>query len=214
MKKRVFNLIIVDASGSMMVIREQAFSGMNETLQTIKLFDDQKPDMEQYVTLITFNSFGTKFHYDNAKGNVVVPLHERDYQVGGCTPLYDAIGEGVAKVNAQTKEGDSVLVTIITDGYENASREYNLQMVKNLIKKLEKQNWTFTFIGTDDLDVEGMASAMGIKETLCFSRDAEQTEAMFAEERECRTMFYGCCMSADAPSMPSGITKYFKKKHV
>ena len=152
MKKRVFNLIIVDESGSMHVIRKQAFSGMNETLQTIKAFAEQKQDIEQRVTLITFDSEHTKFHYNNADGLSVVPLREGDYQPGGCTPLYDAIGAGIAKVNAHTKEGDSVLVTIITDGYENASREYNLSMVKNLINKLKEQNWTFTFIGTDDLD--------------------------------------------------------------
>ena len=120
MKKRVFNLIIVDESGSMSSIRKQAFSGMNETLQTIKICAEQSPDMEQYVTLITFDSDHTKFHYDNADGLTVKPLKENDYQPGGCTPLYDAIGTGIAKVNAHVEEGDSVLVTIITDGYENS----------------------------------------------------------------------------------------------
>ena len=211
MKKRIFNLIIVDESGSMSVIQKQAFSGMNETLQTIKIVAEQKPDMEQHVTLITFDSNHTKFHYDNADGLAVVPLHERDYQPGGCTPLYDAIGAGIAKVNAQTKEGDSVLVTIITDGYENASREYNLKMVKNLINKLKEQNWTFTFIGTDDLDVEGMAASMGISESLSFSRDEIQTDAMFKEERQCRLSYY---KAVESPSTTSGLKKFFKKKHV
>ncbi|MBR3089845.1 MAG: VWA domain-containing protein [Prevotella sp.] len=211
MKKRVFNLIIVDESGSMHVIRKQAFSGMNETLQTIKAFAEQKQDIEQRVTLITFDSEHTKFHYNNADGLSVVPLREGDYQPGGCTPLYDAIGAGIAKVNAHTKEGDSVLVTIITDGYENASREYNLNMVKNLINKLKEQNWTFTFIGTDDLDVEGMAATMGISETLSFSRDEEQAEAMFKEERASRCCYYSRLAS---PKSSTGLGKFFKKKHV
>ena len=211
MKKRVFNLIIVDESGSMHVIRKQAFSGMNETLQTIKVFAEQKQDIEQRVTLITFDSDHTKFHYNNADGLSVVPLREGDYQPGGCTPLYDAIGTGIAKVNAHTKDGDSVLVTIITDGYENASREYNLGMVKNLIDKLKEQNWTFTFIGTDDLDVEGMAAKMGISETLSFSRDEEQAEAMFKEERASRCCFYN---QMAKPTSSSGLGKFFKKKHV
>lgn len=51
--KRVFNLIIVDESGSMYAIREQAFAGMNETLQTIRKMQEQYPDREQRVTLIT-----------------------------------------------------------------------------------------------------------------------------------------------------------------
>ena len=210
MKKRVFNLIIVDESGSMSSIRQQAFSGMNETLQTIKICAEKNPDMEQYVTLITFDSDHTRFHYDNAKGTSVVPLKESDYRPGGCTPLYDAIGTGIAKVNAQTQEGDSVLVTIITDGYENASREYNLKMVKNLIDKLTAQNWTFAFIGTDDLDVEGMAASMGISHTLSFARNEKQAKAMFKEECESRMCYYDQLLV-----QPDGADiTYFKKKHV
>ena len=210
MKKRVFNLIIVDESGSMCAIRQQAFSGMNETLQTIKICAEQNPDLEQYVTLITFDSNHTNFHYNNAEGTTVVPLKESDYRPGGCTPLYDAIGSGIAKVNAQTQDGDSVLVTIITDGYENASREYDLKMVKNLVEKLTEQHWTFTFIGTDDLDVEGMASSMGIRHTLSFARNEEQADAMFKEERECRMCFYNEMIE---PTASADVT-YFKKKHV
>ena len=210
MKKRVFNLIIVDESGSMSSIRQQAFSGMNETLQTIKICAEKNPDMEQYVTLITFDSDHTRFHYDNAKGTTVVPLKESDYRPGGCTPLYDAIGAGIAKVNAQTQEGDSVLVTIITDGYENASREYDLKMVKNLIDKLTAQNWTFAFIGTDDLDVEGMAASMGISHTLSFARNEKQAKAMFKEECESRMCYYDQLLV-----QPDGADiTYFKKKHV
>ena len=208
MKKRVFNLIIVDESGSMCSIREEAFSGMNETLQAIKIVAEQKPEMEQRVTLITFDSNHTKFLYDNAEGLAVVPLNERDYQPGACTPLYDAIGAGISKVNAHTQDGDSVLVTIITDGYENASKEYNLKMVKNLINKLKGQNWTFTFIGTDDLDVEGMAATMGIRNILSFSRDKKQTKAMFEEEKRCRLCYYEDVQN-NSPKM-----HFFRKKHV
>ena len=224
MKTKVFNLIIVDESGSMSSIRREAFSGMNETLQTINSFAKEKPEIEQRVTLITFDSNHTKFHYDNAEGNAVVPLNERDYQPGGCTPLYDAIGLGIAKVNALVGENDSVLVTIITDGYENSSREYTLEMVKNLIEKLKKQRWTFTFIGTDDLDVEGMAQSMGIHNTLSFGRDSKQTIAMFAEERASREKFYArrreemrCrfSMGSSAPSTKNiDDEEFFDKKHV
>ena len=211
MKKRVFNLIIVDESGSMSSIQQQAFSGMNETLQTIRIVAEKHPDMEQRVTLITFDSNHTKFHYDNAEGKAVVPLNKGDYQPGGCTPLYDAVGMGISKVNAHTTEGDSVLVTIITDGYENDSKEYNLQMVRNLIDKLKKQGWTFAFIGTDDLDVEGMASSMGIQDTLSFSRDEEQTHAMFAEVSACRMDYYESL--AEETPRPKGAS-FFRKKHV
>ena len=63
--KRVHNLIIVDESGSMEVIRKQAFVGMNETLQTVRKMQEKFPDQEQFVTLLTFDSSHTTWHYDN-----------------------------------------------------------------------------------------------------------------------------------------------------
>ena len=63
--KRVHNLIIVDESGSMEIIRKQAFVGMNETLETVRKMQEKFPDMEQKVTLITFDSEHTKRHYDD-----------------------------------------------------------------------------------------------------------------------------------------------------
>ena len=218
MKATIHNLIIVDESGSMSIIRQQAFAGMNETLQTIKTMAEQDPDMDQRVTLLTFDSDHTRFHYHNAEGTAVVPLQSKDYNPGGATPLYDAIGQGIAKVNALVKEGDTVLTTIITDGEENCSREYSLKMVKNLIDKLKKQGWTFTLIGTDDLDVEGMAGGMGIRHSMAFARNEEQACKMFEEERKSRRKFYDrvkCYMAA--PTSENVLNEdedFFDKKHV
>ena len=155
--KRVFNLIVVDESGSMCVIEKQALAGLNETIQTVKKVQDAHPDMEQHITIMTFDSGHKTFKYDNVKADNVNTLSARDYNPRGGTPLYDAIGISIAKLNAQTSEKDNVLVTIITDGEENCSEEYNLHMVKTLISKMKKQGWTFTLIGTDNLDVEVMA---------------------------------------------------------
>ena len=155
--KRVFNLLVVDESGSMSIIRRQALVGINETLATIQKMQKAHADLEQRVTLITFDSTHTNVFYDNVRASNANPLKAKDYNPCGATPLYDAIGMGIAKINALTTEDDSVLVTIITDGEENCSEEYSLKMIKNLIEKLKKQNWTFTFIGTDDLDVENIA---------------------------------------------------------
>ena len=181
--KRVFNLIIVDESGSMSVIEKQALMGLNETLETVKKMQQLHPDMEQRVTLITFDSSHKRYVFDNVPASVTQKLTRREYRPSGATPLYDAIGLGISKLNAQTSADDNVLVTIITDGEENCSEEYNLQMVKILIEKLKKQNWTFTLIGTDNLDVEGMAGAMAIDNHLEFKEDEAGTKEMFAFER-------------------------------
>ena len=60
--ERIHNLIIVDESGSMEVIRKQAFAGMNETLQTIRKMQEKFPEQEQFVTLLTFDSGHTTWH--------------------------------------------------------------------------------------------------------------------------------------------------------
>lgn len=190
--KRVFNLLVVDESGSMSIIRRQALVGINETLATIQKMQKAHADLEQRVTLITFDSTHTNVFYDNVRASNANPLKAKDYNPCGATPLYDAIGMGIAKINALTTEDDSVLVTIITDGEENCSEEYSLKMIKNLIEKLKKQNWTFTFIGTNDLDVENIALDMGIDNHLQFSEDEAGTKKMFARENRARERYNKC----------------------
>ena len=203
--KRIHNLIIVDESGSMSVIRKQAFTGMNETLQTVRQMQKKYPDQVQFVTLLTFDSGHTTWHYDNASALKTKDLSWKAYNPGGGTPLYDAIGKGISKVNAQIEEGDHVLVTIITDGEENSSEEWTLKMIRTMIEKLKKQNWTFTLIGTDNLDVETMAQSFAIDEHMEFQQDEEGTKAMFARERRSRER-YNCCL-AESATMPKG--KFF-----
>lgn len=200
--KRVFNMIIVDESGSMCVIERQALAGMNETIDTVKKMQKMHKDMEQRISLLTFDSGHKTFKYDNVKAESVHRLGCKDYNPCGGTPLYDAIGTAISKLNAQTTERDNVLVTIITDGEENCSQEYNLKMVKTLIDKMKKQGWTFTLIGTDNLDVEGMAGKMCIDNHLAFTQDDRGTREMFARENRAR-MRFNACVSMNC-AMPEG----------
>ena len=197
--KRVFNMIIVDESGSMCVIKPQALAGINETIDTVKKMQKMHPEMEQRISLLTFDSCHKTFKYDNVRAESAHRLGIKDYNPGGGTPLYDAIGIAISKLNAQTSEHDNVLVTIITDGEENSSMEYNLRMIKTLISKMKKQGWTFTLIGTDNLDVEGMAGSMNIDNHLAFTQDAKGTKEMFARESRARMRYneslsMGCAM--------------------
>ena len=200
--KRVFNLIIVDESGSMSIIRKQAFAGMNETLQTVRQMQEKFPDQEQRVSLVTFDTSHTTWHYDNTPSSDTKNLDWKAYNPGGGTPLYDAMGSAIAKVIAQIEDGDNVLVTVITDGEENSSQEWTLKMVRTMIEKLKKQNWTFTLIGTDNLDVETMAQSFAIEEHMEFQQTEAGTRAMFARERRSRER-YNCCVAEDA-AMPTG----------
>lgn len=200
--KRIFNLIIVDESGSMSIIRKQAFAGMNETLQTVRQMQEKYPDQEQRVTLVTFDSGHTTWHYNDIPAQQTTNLSWNAYNPSGGTPLYDVMGSAISKVNAQVSEGDNVLVTVITDGEENSSQEWTLTMIRTMIEKLKKQHWTFTFIGTDNLDVEAMARSFAIDEHLEFHQDVEGTQKMFERERRSRER-YCCCLSMNE-EMPVG----------
>lgn len=206
-KKRVYNLIIVDESGSMSIIRNEALAGLNETIETCQKMQEMHPEMEQRITLISFDSGHFKVHFDNESAMKACKLTVEDYRPNAATPLYDAIGKGIAKLNAQTEAGENVLVTIITDGEENCSQEYNLKMVKTLIEKQKAMGWTFTLIGTDNLDVEGMAGALSIDNHLEFTEDAKSTKVMFAKERKARARFMAC--AANGEVMEKG--DYFKE---
>ena len=190
--KRVFNLIVVDESGSMSIIRQQAFAGMNETLQTVREMQKKFPDQEQRVTLVTFDSDHTMWHYDNEPAADTRNLDWNAYRPSAATPLYDAMGKAISKVMAQTEGGDNVLVTVITDGEENSSQEWTLKMIRSMVEKLKQQHWTFTLIGTDNLDVETMAQSFAIDEHLKFHQDMAGTKAMFARERRSRERYNSC----------------------
>lgn len=201
--KRVYNLIVVDESGSMCVIEKQALAGLNETIETVKKIQEAHPEMEQHISLMTFDSGHQRYIYDDVLADKAHTLTPKDYNPGGATPLYDAVGNAISKLNAKTSDDDHVLMTIITDGEENCSTEFTLSMIKTLIDKMKKQNWTISFIGTDNLDVESMAREMNIDNHLTFTEDAEGTEEMFRKERHSRMCFMddmamGCIPEAGA----------------
>jgi uncharacterized protein YegL len=188
MKKRAFNLIIVDESGSMMSMKQAAIDSVNETLQTIRAAEKKHPELEQYVSLVTFND-DVKTINDCASATEVKELTNNSYSPNCCTALYDAIGMSVHKLKEKVAPSDCVLVTIVTDGYENASREYNDRHIKALIEDLKKQNWVFTYIGTDH-DVTAVADNLSINNTMSFCKSEEGFEEMRVKENNCRNAFF------------------------
>ena len=103
--------------------------------------------------------------YNQVPIEKVSPMTEEEYYVRGSTALLDAIGKTVmqVKANQDKKEiKDKVLFVIITDGMENASREYRVEQVKKLIEeRKEKDNWEFLFLGAN-IDAIGAAQNIGI----------------------------------------------------
>lgn len=190
--QKIYNLVILDASGSMARIYSQALSGVNETLATIRIAQKEHPELKQYISLASFSA-GSNFLnriYSAVPISEARDITRKDYQLRGCTALYDAMGTCISELQQKVTHDDRVLVTIITDGYENASYTWSGAQIKSLVEELRQMGWTFTYIGADQ-DVERVAEEIGVRNSLRFSANAKETQAMFAKERKSRKNFYG-----------------------
>ena len=189
MKQKIYNLIVLDASGSMYSIRNEAIAGVVETVQTIRTAQDENGDQEQLFSLVVFNSNQTSTVYDRMPISRVPDFSKDDYKPTSGTPLYDAMGDSVTNLCRYINEEDNVLVTIITDGYENASVEWNHQRIFQLVEELKKKNWLFTYIGANQ-DALAVARDIGIDHSMNFMADASGTKKMFMKEKLSRSAFY------------------------
>ena len=189
--KNIINLIILDASGSMESIYNQALSGVNETIQTIRMGQKDNPEFKQILTLASFNSGKNYLNvkYSATPIDEVKEITKEDYIACGCTALYDAMGEMISELKRKVSLEDRVLVTVITDGYENASIHWNGPQIKSLVEELRHEGWTFTYIGANQ-DVEAVAGSMGIRNSLAFEETEEGTHAMFETDRKSRAKLY------------------------
>ena len=152
-KTQVFNLVILDKSGSKESIRKEAIDGYNETLGAIRAVQLKHMDtQDHYVSLAAFCDCGIDMIYDKTPIKDADKLTKDKYDPCCCTPLFDAIGKTVKKLKADIKgiEDAAVLVTIITDGYENSSKEWTGPAIKKLIDDCKEDGWMFSFIGAGE----------------------------------------------------------------
>ena len=189
MKQKIYNLIVLDASGSMYSIRNEAIAGVVETVQTIRTAQADNADQEQLFSLVVFNGARISTVYDRMPISKVPDFNGKDYQTTDNTPLYDAMGNAITNLQRYMDENDNALVTIITDGYENASVEWNHQRITQLVEDLKKKNWLFTYIGANQ-DALAVARDMGIDHSMNFAACPEGTKAMFRKEKLSRSALY------------------------
>ena len=189
MKQKIYNLVILDASGSMYSIKNEAIAGVVETIQTIRTAQADNAEQEQLFSLVVFNGKQINTVYDRMPISRVSDFTEKDYVPTDNTPLYDAMGNSIANLQRYIDEDDNALVTVITDGYENSSMEWNRQRVFQLVEDLKKKNWLFTYIGANQ-DAMAVGKSMGIQNNMNFCSDAEGTKRMFMKEKFSRIRFY------------------------
>lgn len=189
---RVHNLIILDESWSMSGLEAVSVSGVNETINTIKEAYRNNSEQEQFLTMVTFsfdNGLRIVHHYDYENIKDIKDIQANRFQPSGMTPLWDAIGCMCAKIEEEGRSEDIVLVTIITDGLENASTRYDRTRIRQLINRLDKKGWVFTYIGANQ-DAASIANSMGIRNAMEYDSDEIGTKAMWEKENNSRKSFY------------------------
>ncbi|MDR1895745.1 MAG: hypothetical protein LBR10_03025 [Prevotellaceae bacterium] len=214
MKIKVINLIILDESGSMESIKKAAIDGLNETIQSIQAAQTKHGEVqEHYLTFVSFNTNGIRTIFDHRPVAGVGLV--TDYRPGACTPLYDAMGFSLTELRDRLnrEEQNRVLVTIITDGYENASREYTGAAIKKLVEELKAQGWVFTYIGTNQ-DVDAVADSLSIDHKMHYHFSVEGTGTVLKKERSDRERFFNKVSAMSFDANVNLNEKYFEEESI
>ena len=193
MEKNYLKIIfVIDESGSMQGTESDVIGGFNNFIEEQRT----KPYGKVDVTLYKFNNEITKVFSDLPLEKIRL-IDRRDYNPGGLTALYDTIGIAINEAERHNEylkkedKPDMSIMVIITDGQENASREYSGYAVKQLIEKHERnEDWQFIYLGAnlssfsdaDDLGIRHRASSRkeNLKEK--FGKVSEHT-AYFREAK-------------------------------
>ena len=166
-------VFILDKSGSMRGLEQDTIGGFNSLLKKQK-----KENVAVRVSTILFDECCSVLH-DRIPIDFVKEMTRKDYCVGGCTALLDAVGCTISHMEKDCSS--EVLFVIITDGMENSSCEYSYGQVKRLIEQhKEKDGWEFLFLGAN-IDAAKEAGRFGIDEdsSVDYCCDQEGTELNF-----------------------------------
>ena len=154
MNKKTLYHFILDKSGSMSNCRIETIKGFNSQLETIRSLQLEFPAQEFKLSLTTFDDLPEHI-IDDSSAAAFEQLTTQSYCPNGQTALLDAIGESINRIRMSNESAIinnemSVVVIILTDGQENASRRFNYHQIASMIATLEQtEKWTFTFLGAD-----------------------------------------------------------------
>lgn len=154
--------VIIDKSGSMSSLTNDTIGGFNRFLNEQKSLPE-----EAIFTLCLFND-KYEMVYESVPLSEIPDLNYKSYRPCGSTALLDAIGSTIDSVGkkldllSEDDKPSKVIFLIMTDGEENASREYSLSKVKEMIShQREKYSWEFVFIGAN-IDAVSVGTSFGV----------------------------------------------------
>lgn len=176
--------VVLDRSGSMASIADDMVGGFNTFLE-----EQRSQEGNARVTLVQFDS-GDPFEVliDGEDIARVTDLDPDRYIPRGNTPLWDAVGRMIARIDneilTRADAGEPIedqLVLIVTDGFENASREFDGHVLANLIEARRNRSWTFVFLGSDESTfAEGARIRVSSGNTRQWDKSGGGSREMFA----------------------------------
>ena len=192
MKKGLTELVfILDRSGSMAGLEGDTIGGFNAMIAKQK-----NAEGEAYVSTVLFDNESVVIH-DRADIREIAPMSEKQYAVGGCTALLDAIGQAIhhiGNIHKYAREEDRpehTIFVITTDGMENASHRYTAEQVRQKIERQkQKYGWEFMFLGAN-MDAVETAGRIGIDKNRAVSYHSDHVGTQLNYEVISEAV---CCM--------------------
>jgi hypothetical protein len=165
--------IVIDRSGSMSVICNDTIGGFNTFLKKQK----ETPG-EATISYAQFDDV-YEMVYQNLPIAQAPELSTQTYVPRGSTALLDAVGRTITAIEAAKTQG-RIIVVIITDGHENASKEYTTAQIKTLIKSYEERGWEFVYLGANQ-DAFSVGTSMGFAgiKTMNIAANSIGTQSMY-----------------------------------
>lgn len=167
---------ILDRSGSMAGLQAETITGFNEWLKaTKKAFKGQQ-------ARLTLHLFDDRHEFPVIDSDLadVPPIDATLYFARGFTALLDAIGQSLTETKSRVAKSDRALAFIVTDGYENNSREYTREQIKGLLEKLQKKgNWTIDYLGANQ-DAILVGAGLGTHSTATYVPSEAGTQALWS----------------------------------
>jgi hypothetical protein len=173
--------VVLDRSGSMGSVAGDVIGGFNAFVDA-----QRKQPGDATLTLVQFDhEIGTTLQ--NVPIRDVAPLTRETYCPRGSTALFDALGTTIAGLGAtlaatpEHARPGKVIVVVMTDGHENASREYTRERIREMVEhQRERYAWEFVFIGANvDAFAEGTSLGIAGAMTCAYTSDSAGTRGAF-----------------------------------
>lgn len=186
MKNKTDITIILDRSGSMESVKTDTIGGFNSFLE-----GQRKIEGEAALSLVQFDD-QYEAVYTDRDINIADKLTDATFQPRGMTALYDAVGRTINTVGqrlaalTENERPDKVLLVIMTDGFENSSREFNAAKIAEMINHQRSvYKWEFMFIGANQ-DAVLSAKEIGLPThaALTYAPNAAGTKAVYSAMME------------------------------